>query len=70
MPKIILIAVGLVNALLYNRFAYQDALTAEVKPPLSARVAGLLSIAFWTGVMVFSSMNIEGVPKFILTGGA
>ena len=62
-PKIILIGLGLLNAALYNRFAYERALTAKARTPPSAKFAGVLSIAFWVGVMAFSAMNIEGVPK-------
>jgi hypothetical protein len=62
-PKILLITLGLVNAALYNRIAYAHALTAQAVTPLSAKLAGALSIAFWFGVMAFSAMNVEGVPK-------
>ena len=64
-PKIILIGLGLVNAALYNRFAYALALMAEVGTPSSAKFAGVLSIAFWVGVVAFSAMNIEGVPTAV-----
>ena len=62
-PKIILIILGLLNAALYHRIAYEHALTAQARTPLSAKLAGVLSIAFWIGVMAFSAMNVEGVPK-------
>jgi len=61
-PKIILIGLGLVNAALYNRFAYEHALAAEARTPCSAKVAGALSIALWVGVVASSAMNIEGAP--------
>ena len=64
-PKIILIGLGLLNAALYNRFAYAHALMAEVGTPSSAKFAGVLSIAFWVGVVAFSAMNIEGVPTAV-----
>jgi putative copper export protein len=54
-PKIVLVVLGLVNAALYNRFAYEHALMAQEDTPLSAKFAGSLSITFWVGVMVFSS---------------
>ena len=66
MPKVILIVLGLVNAALYHRFSFEEALTKEEGTPRSAKIAGALSIAFWVGVMVFSSMNAEGVPKVLL----
>jgi hypothetical protein len=62
-PKIISITFGLVNAALYNRIAYARALAAQAGTPLSAKLAGALSIAFWFGVMAFSAMNVEGVPN-------
>jgi hypothetical protein len=65
MPKLILIAAGLANAGLYHRFAYERALAAAALPR-SAKIAGALSIAFWIGVMAFSSMNAEGIPKMLL----
>ncbi len=61
-PKIVLIVFGMVNAAVYNRFAYEHAVAVEPRTPRSAKVAGALSIAFWVMVMVFSSMNIEGAP--------
>jgi hypothetical protein len=65
-PKIILIVLGLVNAGLYHGLAYDRALAAESGSPRSAKFAGALSLAFWFGVMAFSSMNAEGVPKLLL----
>jgi hypothetical protein len=41
----------------------QHALTAHAGTPLSAKLAGALSIALWFGDMAFSAMNVEGVPK-------
>jgi phosphoglycerol transferase MdoB-like AlkP superfamily enzyme len=65
-PKMILIILGLANALVYHRFAFRFALGEPPAAPRSARWAGALSLAFWVGVMVFSSMNAEGVPKLLL----
>jgi hypothetical protein len=66
-PKIVLIVAGVTNAALYNRFAYEQALSAQAGTPFSAKCAGTLSITFWLCVMLFSSMNIEGVPKTPVT---
>jgi hypothetical protein len=66
MPKMIMIAFGLMNAALYHALAYERALAAENGMPVSAKFAGALSLTFWIGVMVFSSMNTEGVPKLLL----
>lgn len=66
-PKIILIVLGLLNAGLYHRFAYEQALIADDgATPGSAKLAGLVSLALWLGVMAFSSLNAEGVPKLLL----
>jgi hypothetical protein len=65
-PKMLAILLGLLNTLIYRRFAFGYALKEAGTTPLSARWAGALSIAFWVGVMAFSSMNAEGVPKFLL----
>ncbi len=66
MPKVIAIVLGLVNAGLYHALAYQRALAAENGTPVSAKIAGTLSLTFWIGVMAFSSLNAEGVPKLLL----
>lgn len=67
MPKILLILLGLLNAALYNHFAYGQALTASKNMmPSSAKLAGSLSLGIWLGVMVFASLNVEGVPKLLL----
>jgi len=66
MPKIILIVLALINTLIYRRLAFGYALKEPPATPPSARWAAALSAFFWLGVMVFSSMNAEGVPKFLL----
>jgi hypothetical protein len=65
-PKIIMIVLGLLNTVIYRRFAFAEALRAPSRMPDSAKFAGALSLAFWIGVMAFSSMNAEGVPKLLL----
>jgi hypothetical protein len=67
MPKMLMIVLGLLNTVLYRRFAFGDALRSTSDMPWSAKLAGVLSIVFWFGVMAFSSMNAEGVPKFLLS---
>ncbi len=66
MPKMIMILLGLLNTLIYRRLAFGHALKEPPATPQSARWAAALSALFWLGVMVFSSMNAEGVPKFLL----
>lgn len=65
-PKMLAIALGLVNTVIYRRYAFGQALRAPAETPRSAKLAGALSLAFWIGVMAFSSMNAEGVPKLLL----
>jgi len=65
-PKLVLIVLGLVNALLFHRTSYLEALAAEGRLPASARIAGIVSLTIWTAVLVCSSMNVEGVPKVLL----
>jgi hypothetical protein len=65
-PKLLLIALALVNAAVLHRPGNLRALAARTDLPLDARVAGALSLAFWTGVLVCSSLNVEGVPKVYL----
>ncbi len=65
-PKMLLIALGLGNALLFHRTSYLSALAAEGVLPLSARAAGAVSLVIWTAVVVCSSLNVEGVPKVLL----
>jgi phosphoglycerol transferase MdoB-like AlkP superfamily enzyme len=65
-PKMIMILLGLVNTLLYRRFAFGKALKEPAAVPASAKWGAALSAFFWLGVMAFSSMNAEGIPKFLL----
>jgi hypothetical protein len=65
-PKLALIALGLANALAFHRTSYLAALAGTGTPPLSARAAGAVSLLIWTGVVVCSAMNVEGVPKVLL----
>ena len=63
-PKLIALAAGMLNVGVYNHFGLYR-LTAD---PLPARVrlCGGLSLLCWVGVMAFSSLNAESVPKVIL----
>jgi hypothetical protein len=65
-PKLIAVALGLVNAALFHRTSYVAALAAEATLPVSARVAGALSLAFWTAALVYASLDAEGPPKVLL----
>jgi hypothetical protein len=65
-PKLILLVLGLANAALFNKLMARQPIPAEGATPWQARVAGTLSVILWTGVLVCSSMNVEGVPKVFL----
>lgn len=65
-PKLIAIALGLGNALLFHRTSYLRALAIDGTPPLPARLAGAASLLFWTAAIVFSSLNTESAPRVLL----
>jgi hypothetical protein len=65
-PKLILIAFGLANALLFHRTSYLRALAVEGELPVSARVAGAVSLALWTAVVICAALNVEAAPKVLL----
>lgn len=65
-PKLIAVALGLANAALFNRTAYVAALTTDDRTPVAARVAGALSLLFWSAALVFACLNTEAMPKVVL----
>ncbi len=65
-PKLILIALGILNALFYHRTRYVAALAAERRLPRDAMVAGAVSLAIWTAVVICASLNVEAAPKVLL----
>ncbi len=65
-PKLILLVLGLANAAIFNKLMSARPRPAEGFTPWEARVAGALSVLLWTGVLVCSSMNVEGIPKVLL----
>ena len=65
-PKLVLIALGLANAALFHRTSYLTALAGQAALPLGARIAGAVSLAVWTGVVICSSLNVESVPRVLL----
>ncbi len=68
--KLLFIALGLVNALAFHRWALGDALKAQIQMPLSAKVGGAISLGLWVLVMLAASLNVEGPPKVLLSGSA
>ncbi len=68
--KLLLTILGLVNAALFRRSGYLVKLAAgatDSSPPAPrARLAGAMSLALWTGVLVCACLNVEGAPKVLL----
>jgi hypothetical protein len=54
---------GLANAALFNRTAYIAALASEDRMSILARVAGALSLIFWSAALVFACLNTEAMPN-------
>jgi hypothetical protein len=65
-PKMLLLVLALVNAAILHRPGNLKALAGATDLPIGARIAGGVSLAFWTGVVVFSSLNVEDMPKVFL----
>lgn len=65
-PKLIAVALGLANAAAFHRTGYLSALAAEGRMPAAAKAAGVMSLACWTAVVVFSALNSEAAPKVLL----
>lgn len=66
MPKLALIGLGVINTILFYRPSNMRAMAAQTGLPMGVRVAGGLSLVFWTGVVVCSSLNVEAIPKVFL----
>jgi hypothetical protein len=68
--KLILTVLGVANARLFHRSGYLTALAAEVpvsaQPSGYARLAGAISLALWTAVVVCACLNVEAAPKLLL----
>ena len=64
--KLILVALGMVNALLFNRKGFGLALAAPGAVPRHARVVGAVSLLIWAGVMICATLNVEAAPKVLL----
>jgi hypothetical protein len=65
-PKLLLLVLALVNAAILHRPGYLRSLAGRADLPMAARVAGALSLLFWTGVTVCSSLNVEAMPMVFL----
>ena len=65
-PKLILVALGFANAVLYHRTGYVAALGSAQRMPTGTRIAGTLSLLLWTGAVVCACLNVEAMPKLLL----
>ncbi len=64
--KLILILLGLGNAVIFNQRGFADALNAVGAMPRNARIVGMVSLAIWLGVMICATLNVEAEPKVLL----
>jgi uncharacterized membrane protein len=64
-PKLIAILLGLANAALFNQTIRMAISTGRQASPLT-RLAGGLSLLFWTTSAVFACLNTEAMPKVLL----
>jgi hypothetical protein len=67
--KLLLTALGLLNAALFRRSTDFD-LFASDKPAsahsLRIRAVGAVSLVLWTGVLICAALNVEAAPKVLL----
>jgi hypothetical protein len=64
--KLILIPLGMANALMFNRKGFGIALAAPGSVPRHARIVGTASLLIWAGVMICATLNVEAAPKVLL----
>ena len=67
--KMILTCLGVINAWLFQRTGYIAALPIDASaehPTANARLIGAVSLALWTGVIIFACLNVEEAPKRLL----
>jgi hypothetical protein len=71
LPKLILIGLGVLNAAIFRRGAWDRALGGSGAMPPAARAAGAISATVWIAVLVFASLNASERPlrsKRTMTG--
>jgi len=64
--KLIFIALGMGNAMMFNRKGFGIALTAPGSVPRHARIVGSVSLLIWAAVMICATLNVEAAPKVLL----
>lgn len=65
-PKLLLTTLALINAGLCHSSLYIPAIRGQPVPLMRARVGAGVSLLLWTGVIIMSCLNSEGVPKVFL----
>ncbi|MBL7232515.1 hypothetical protein [Komagataeibacter oboediens] len=65
-PKLLLITLAMFNAMWCHRSVYLSVLRGHPVISLRGRVGASISLCLWTGVMIMSCLNSEGVPKVFL----
>ena len=69
-PKLILTALGLFNAAVFSRSGHLKTLAHDAPPMQTpsarARIAGIVSLLLWIGVVVFACLNVEAAPRVLL----
>ncbi|GBQ87766.1 hypothetical protein AA13595_2233 [Gluconacetobacter johannae DSM 13595] len=65
-PKLLLIAMAMGLVAFSHRRVYVAALGGQPAGTTQARLVAAASLALWTGVIVMSCLNSEGVPKVFL----
>ncbi len=71
LPKLVLIALGVVNAAIFRRGAWDRALGGVGAMPAAARAAGAISATVWIAVILCASLNASERPlrsKRTMTG--
>jgi hypothetical protein len=68
--KLLLTVLGLLNAALFRRSTGFAAFAADApetaRPSAYTRLAGAVSLALWTGVVICACLNVEAAPKLLL----
>ncbi|GBQ49517.1 hypothetical protein ACM0P6_01525 [Komagataeibacter sucrofermentans] len=65
-PKLLLITLAMLNALWCHRSVYLPVLRGNAAMSVRGRIGASLSLLLWSGVMIMSCLNSEGVPKVFL----
>jgi hypothetical protein len=65
-PKLLLLLLGMGVVASYRRKRFGEAFRPGAVMPASARLAGLVSLVLWSGVVICSCLNTEAAPKVLL----